>query len=974
MRDITTCRDGLKYFRNAKKECKACPEDGALENLDWSQYLGLGLLIPAFIGILFLLAGLLKKMGTVIGPVMSLVTFMQIADMQKTLQGKDGCVIDFGQTWPHVKALCSNGALGASNLDTSVLQSENSPFGLLLSSVDPSCLFDFNYDQQWAAVVLSPLLLTLVLAFLFGLRIFVAVLASWWLPPWARPELGIEIQLKPPCLTAPLVWQLIDENRDEYISGPPGWSKCSAFITLVLFPLWLPMLLLWWLLWAIMTCCGKCGSDACFLIDKDRGPGRNSNSYPELKYHGLMNWCGLEKIAFWIADIDVEELLYRVISMQLVYMWSAYVYLIRWTTAPFYCSGTGSEGPHYMIAQPAVACTDAHHIDHDNPLSWLTFNQLWWASVFFSIQWIGGIPGTFFYILFNAKHSRGEGGGERSRLKDREFVKIFGFVTTKMKEGSICYCWDVVILVRKGLLAILGQMFSTNLATFSYISLLVMMISGFLQTYYLPFALVDANFVETALLVSSSLLYLLQLYEQQHESGDFLRVFVSIVVGVNYVGTVLVIIGRASGALWLHSREEQKLCDQLENDQSFTNRHNRAPDEVDRAVQNYKDFHTRAVTTAIVDKQSMILRGELKGMDGDERRRRAEAEQLMGPADRLDPQGITDLIVEGQASAHRERLKEISLGDALDEADELDCDPVMVTAVTGEAQERGLIPVVPEPTRQDLAITTLGFEGWLAKELDDKDREMIDKSKLLLTDAWTQAERDSVKITEGKVAREELRSFCGESSQQRDAKQLFKDAETFASHFKADVRPQVFARIMHMHGISADIARAKRDRGRPNADTGFLDKLIQRLQEDQRRHAVQKELLFHFVDNLRATDEKQKWFIVRKLRKWNCCPCCSSGLAPGILRPYLPAWYVNLVEEAHHTVNDGQDWEGPAYALNQALDIAIDANNMLGGGGEGGGAMLPAAFADPDPGPEAAFATRHASPNNSGSDSDGGDW
>ena len=1001
LRGIETCSDGLKYFRNDKKVCTGCPKD--LPPLKWWHYIVVVVVTAASIGILFLFAGLLKKMGTVIGPIMSLITFMQIADLQKTLQREDGCVINIGG----LHSLCSDGALGASNLDVSILQSQTSWIGKFITAYgNPQCLFDFKYDTQWAAVVFSPLVLALVLILLLGLRIVLAVLANWWLPPWARPEQGvntaIEIKFKLPCSTEVQVLQLIDvDTEDETTSKPPcGWSKLSTCITLVMLPFWVLPLLMWWLLWTLLTCCGK--FDSCFC--NIPSPGRRSQCYPDLENHGLMNWRGLEKIAKWFAEIDVEELLYRVFSMQLVYMWSAYVYLIKWTIAPFYCKG--DPGHDFMIANPAVACNDDHV--SANPLRWHSFNKLWWLSVVFTFVWIAGIPATFFYILHNAKHSQSEDGGERSRLKDREFTKRFGFMTTKMREESICYSWDVVILLRKGLLVILGQQCSTDLATFSYLSLLVMIVAGFLQTYFQPFALDDANFVESLFLVSSCLLFLLQLYEKQHvvddsnsddsNSRELFKDFVSVVIAVTVIGTIFVIVGRASGALWLHSREGKKLKFNVRNQTDQT-------DEEKRAVQNYTEFHKRAVTKAIVGRHVLTLRGKLKDVGA----RRNHAKSL-GLKEDLDPKSIIKQIAKTEASNHTKRLGEMSLAEVLEEADRLD-EPVVGTNLTVEAQRCG-ITVDGEPTVETLHHTTLGVKGWLAKELADEDREMIDKSKLLLTDAWTQGEKDGVKIAECKVALAELRGFCGDRAQY-EAKKLFKDAENFAGHFTAELRPQLFAKIFTQHGISAQIARAKHDRDLPgcnDTDRAFYGRLIQWLQDKQRQEAVEKERLRHFVENLRATDEKQKWYIVRKLRKWRCCPCCDARMVPACLRSCLPDSYVNLIEEAIIAVNTGQDREGPARSLSLSLNAATDAEDPVDYGGaperlgdafervqleqalavtehEGrpeqqtfgsrpasparGGQMLPtSAYDEPEPEPEPYFATRHASPNNSESDSD----
>ena len=96
------------------------------------------------------------------------------------------------------------------------------------------------------------------------------------------------------------------------------------------------------------------------------------------------------------------------------------------------------------------------------------------ASVFYGI----GIPTYFRWILRRAKHAD---RATKLRLKDRRFTDRYGFMTTKMKEETPCYSWDVVILVRKGVLAIFTSVFSGSPTAYYMLSLVVLVFSACAQ-------------------------------------------------------------------------------------------------------------------------------------------------------------------------------------------------------------------------------------------------------------------------------------------------------------------------------------------------------------------------------------------------------------------------------------------------------------------------------------------------------------
>jgi hypothetical protein len=172
-----------------------------------------------------------------------------------------------------------------------------------------------------------------------------------------------------------------------------------------------------------------------------------------------------------------------------------------------------------------------------------------------------GIPFGCWWILNKAKHAD---GGSEGRLKDKKFSDTYGFMTTKMKEESPCYVWDVVVLVRKGVLALSTTYFSvSDSKTYYVLSLVVMVISIFAQQLYQPFALWDANLVESMTLLSSTLLLVSALARPQSDgskqdestAGAWVNFICRFFVFVTVSGTIVVIIRRMTAGCWRHKHK-----------------------------------------------------------------------------------------------------------------------------------------------------------------------------------------------------------------------------------------------------------------------------------------------------------------------------------------------------------------------------------------------------------------------------------
>jgi hypothetical protein len=166
-----------------------------------------------------------------------------------------------------------------------------------------------------------------------------------------------------------------------------------------------------------------------------------------------------------------------------------------------------------------------------------------------------------------------------------------------------------------------------------------------------------------------------------------------------------------------------------------------------------------------------------------------------------------------------------------------------------------------------------------AKELSNDDRDLLDKSQLLLAETWAQTDgRD--KVAEGKLILRILQAFS--SSLGGNSHVQFRDQEkVLEGYFKEEFRPTLFAWIASQNGIRQEIADATRElEGSP--DREFLEKHIARLERSLKTHELKREMLMSFINNLRVTDVKQNRFIYKKL----CCPCscCTSASCPSRYR------------------------------------------------------------------------------------------
>eukprot|EP01045_Picozoa_sp_COSAG04_P023756 COSAG04_NODE_2871_length_3441_cov_2.444943_1_plen_298_part_00 len=290
----------------------------------------------------------------------------------------------------------------------------------------------------------------------------------------------------------------------------------------------------------------------------------------------------------------------------------------------------------------------------------------------------------------------------------------------------------------------------------------------------------------------------------------------------------------------------------------------------DVAQRNYTAFHKRAMIKAI------LIQNESAGL--------AEQEDEEDLRSQLEDMELPQLVEEV-------RRRDVPVGGA---------------SLTPAALERRVgapswVDSAQPPSVEDLNDTTLGEEGWAGNELIDDDRDMLDKSKLLLTDAWAQTEYDSAQVAQGKLVLGELRNF--EGSLKGNPSSRHKENQDFVSHFKEELQPVVLAWIASQYGLQVELARAKKQievRGElrelrfhvdalegniyicplcslegPLADIEFFDTGA------LKRHEMERELLQEFIDNLRKTDEKQKWVVCRKVRKLRCGKVECGAIACG---------------------------------------------------------------------------------------------
>jgi hypothetical protein len=235
-----------------------------------------------------------------------------------------------------------------------------------------------------------------------------------------------------------------------------------------------------------------------------------------------------------------------------------------------------------------------------------------------------------------------------------------------------------------------------------------------------------------------------------------------------------------------------------------------------------------------------------------------------------------------------------------------------------------------EATQAELNDTVLEFAGWTKHVLEDDEREMIDKSKLLLADAWATAETHTFKIAEGKAVLQELRALDTDNAQGTTAVARHQQAQDYASHFKEELRPLLFAWLASQHGINAEIERAKVELSSEASEENqrILNHFISRLQKRRERHAAAQDMLDKFVDSLRDTERKQDnywyWLLVRPIARYRWFPKCCC-------RELRQAEDDTVRGTALHTVQSSAKFAGPL--VDSVAGVGVDASSNLRGVG-----------------------------------------
>ena len=198
----------------------------------------------------------------------------------------------------------------------------------------------------------------------------------------------------------------------------------------------------------------------------------------------------------------------------------------------------------------------------------------------------------------------------------------------------------------------------------------------------------------------------------------------------------------------------------------------------DIAQRNYTAFHKRAMIKAI------LIQNENAGL--------AEQEDEEDLRSQLEDMELQQLMEEV-------RRRDVPVGGAS-----------LTPAAVNERRVAApsWVDSGQPPSVEDLNDTTLGEEGWAGNELGDDDREMVAKSKLLLTEAWAETEYDTAQIAQCKLVLGELRNFQG--SLKGNPASRHEENEEFVSHFKEELRPIVLAWIASQYGLQVELARAKK--------------------------------------------------------------------------------------------------------------------------------------------------------------------
>lgn len=471
------------------------------------------------------------------------------------------------------------------------------------------------------------------------------------------------------------------------------------------------------------------------------------------------------------------------------------------------------------------------------------------TSVFYGI----GIPSYFHRVLKRAKHAD---PATRLRLKDREFTERYGFMTTKMKEESPCYAWDVVILCRKGVLAVLTSIFSANPSAYYMLSLLVLVLSACAQQLWLPFALQDANLVESMTLLSNTLLLVIALARQESEqlagstAMDWAVRICDFFVAVTVVCTVVIICSRCFAGAWV-VRKGKKMVQRLQD-----------KEDSDLAEAN---------------KAMLQSKRKLRTLTADELRSKA---QSVGIPDA----SIPDEMPEG-SKAEKELVRLI-----MDEMEKR----WMRDTVEGSRMWNavGLSELACARTiGDDSPIPHKLVRLWAAKQLSDDDRDMIDMSKLQLAEAWAATDA-RVNVAEGMLVLKILRTFTDQVQPGHQRTNYTQKDKKLMGYFKEELRPTLIAWIAKPVILQQQIADARAELASGTGESAFLQRYIERQEESLSSHKSDLKMLESFINNLQTTDVKQNRAVFKKCF-CKCGWCATSEWLPRKYKKFVR----NLTQE-----------------------------------------------------------------------------
>ena len=197
---------------------------------------------------------------------------------------------------------------------------------------------------------------------------------------------------------------------------------------------------------------------------------------------------------------------------------------MRLALGPLFCSNG------VMVSDQAVECNSCS--TDTIALRYLSYGALLFGACFFAIMYGAGVPLCFYSIVYNAKRD--------GRIKHDEFAADYGFLTTKMSDDA--YYWEVVILIRKGALAVSAKVFAEDLPTYLLFTLIIVLLSMFLHLQYLPYANDDANFVESTTLFATVLLLVAALGRLTNQDGEDQNPKVDEFVALSYGCVTLTIV------------------------------------------------------------------------------------------------------------------------------------------------------------------------------------------------------------------------------------------------------------------------------------------------------------------------------------------------------------------------------------------------------------------------------------------------